>query len=596
MNWTIFFVISVGVLLLAVTGALLQGKTKYRHSRLLNPTKLIFVGVALSALFLFIPVCYHAYGYEGGVETFLMSVYNTITIFVIGGDYAMVTESIAEAAPGIARCYSVMFAVLFVAAPVMTFGFVLSFFKNTSAYRRYISHFKSKVYIFSDLNEKSLTLAESILENDKKALLAFADVWDGEDKTDEDQIDRARQLGAICFATDILATNWRLHSKRSTINFFMIEDNQAENLENALRIVENFKQRENTNLYVFSNQVESELLLTNLFNNDNSMKIRIRRINEVQSLVYRTLYEEGYEQIFANAVPTQDGKQIHALILGMGHHGTEMAKALSWFCQMDGYRPLITCVDLSEDAVDRFTSRCPELMDPALNGHYDIPGEVRNHIQVYAGIDIDSCAFDELIGRLPPITYGFVALGNDERNIAAAVKLRMLTRRHKDQPAIQAVVYNSEKREALSGIVNFKNQAYDIQFIGDMKTTCSEKVILGSDLEQKALQRHLKWGEERHFWQYDYNYRSSVASAIHSHMKRKCGIPGAEKAPADRTPEERQNIRILEHRRWNAYMRSEGYVYSGSNDKSSRDDMAKTHHCLVPFDELSAEEQAKDDD
>ena len=103
---------------------------------------------------------------------------------------------------------------------------------------------KSKVYIFSDLNEKSLTLAESILENDKKALLAFADVWDGEDKTDEDQIDRARQLGAICFATDILATNWRLHSKRSTINFFMIEDNQAENLENALRIVENFKQRE----------------------------------------------------------------------------------------------------------------------------------------------------------------------------------------------------------------------------------------------------------------------------------------------------------------------------------------------------------------
>ena len=40
----------------------------------------------------------------------------------------------------------------------------------------------------------------------------------------------------------------------------------------------------------------------------------------------------------------------------------------------------------------------------------------------------------------------------------------------------------------------------------------------------------------------------------------------------------------------------EGYVYSGSVEKSSRNDLAKMHHCLVPFDMLSEQDKAKDDD
>lgn len=110
------------------------------------------------------------------------------------------------------------------------------------------------------------------------------------------------------------------------------------------------------------------------------------------------------------------------------------------------------------------------------------------------------------------------------------------------------------------------------------------------------MKRHLKWGDEDEFRRYDYNCRSSVASAIHRKMKVLCGIPGIEKEPEARTEEERQALRILEHRRWNAYMRSEGYVYGGTTEKTGRNDLAKTHNCLVPFSQLPYKEQIKDDD
>ena len=41
-------------------------------------------------------------------------------------------------------------------------------------------------------------------------------------------------------------------------------------------------------------------------------------------------------------------------------------------------------------------------------------------------------------------------------------------------------------------------------------------------------------------------------------------------------------------------MRAEGYVYSGSKEKSSRNDLAKMHHDLVDYASLTEEEKRKD--
>ena len=178
--------------------------------------------------------------------------------------------------------------------------------------------------------------------------------------------------------------------------------------------------------------------------------------------------------------------------------------------------------------------------------------------------------------------------------IKTAVKLRMYFERMKIHPVIQAIVYDSEQKKAIEGVRNYRGQAYDISLIGDIESSYTQAVIINSELEEDARARHLKWGEEEEFWTYEYNYRSSEASAIHMRARILCGVPGADKKEADLTDRERSVIEVLEHRRWNVYMRSEGYVFSGSNDPASRNDLAKMHHDLVNFDDLSEEEKRKD--
>lgn len=601
--WTTFLIISIITLMGSVVSAIAKGKSRYKSCGVLDPSKILFIGVIVSSISLFIPIYYETFKASGcGIlETILISIHNMIRLFIVDGEFEFVTSSLAGVPTIIYKSYTLMLSVLFVLAPVLTFGFVLSFFKNVSAYKRYVTHYNSDVYIFSELNEKSLALAKSLHDNDpRKRLFVFTDVFEKEEEQSYELVEKVKELGAICFKKDIITIDFSFHSSKSALNFFAIGENQSENISQALKIIDKLKYRDNTNLYVFSTQVESEILMANAFENrdnneDKPILIKVRRVNEVRSLIDRNLYENGFDKIFSGAHQDENGvKRINAVVIGMGQHGTEMTKALSWFCQMDGYEVEINSFDKDKNAKDKFVSLCPELM--AFSGKKDIPGEAKYTISIHSDIDVDTSMFDSIIENLPRTTYVFVALGNDEKNISTAVKLRAIFERLKYNPVIQAVVYNSEKKDALKDIKNFKGTPYSIDFIGDMKSSYSEEVILDSDVEEEALKRHMKWGDEKEFWQYDYNYKSSIASAIHRKMKILCGIPGIEKDPKDRTEKELWNLRILEHCRWNAYMRSEGYCYGGTVEKSGRNDLAKIHNCLVPFDELPLREQEKDDD
>lgn len=589
--WLSGFAASVGVLVLAAFFSVLMNMSQSPKKYTFNLFRTLFAGVFVAVFIMFLPV--HSSAAEASVlgnwRAFLLSVFNAMQVFTAGCEFGVVQEGLASCPDWLDGVYQVWAAILYVLAPIFTFGFVLSLFKNLSAYLKYIGAYFKEVYVFSELNEKSVVLAADLKKNHPKAVVVFADVFEDHEETACELIDTAKKLGAICFEKDILAVNLKKHSAKTPMFFFAIGKDETENLNRSLKLIENFKYREDTHIYIFSTKVEGELLLTAV----DKGAVKVRRINEVQSLVNRVLYERGC-LLFDSAKEVKDGeKHICAVIVGMGKHGTEMLKALTWFGQMDGYKLDIHAFDKDPLAEEKFTALAPELMSEDYNGA-DVAGEAQYQITVHSGVDVESVSFANEIAKLSNATYAIVALGNDDINIKTAVTLRMYFERMKIHPVIQAIIYNSQQRKALEGIKNYRGQAYNIEFIGDIESSYTESVIIDSELEEEALRRHMKWGNEEEFWTYQYNYRSSLAAAIHMQARIKCGIAGAAKKEGDLTEEERNIIEVLEHRRWNAYMRAEGYVYSGSKDKSSRNDLAKMHHDLVDFSSLTEEEKRKD--
>ena len=591
MSWMICFAISLAVLMIGIISAVSISRGKNKSGKVIEPIHALMGGFVVSVIILLLPVYSEIIGDTSlkALKTFAFSLHQTLQVFTLDADREIITDNINCPTRWFNAVYSGWLTIVYIVAPVMTFSFLISFFRNITAYIRYMTGYFRDVYVFSELNEKSLTLGEDIRRNHPGAMLIYTDVFASNTETSFELIERARALRAVCFKKDILAINFRRHSAAACISFFTIGDEEPENINQALKLIDSYKDRDNVRLFVFSIRVESELLLTKA----DKGKVKVRRVNEVRSLINRLLYEQGPE-LFKGAMPAESGeKKISAVLIGMGAHGSEMLKALTWYCQMDGYTVEIDAFDISESAGDRFAAMAPELMDPKYNGVV-VPGEPAYTIRFHCGLDVKAKSFADEIMKITSATYVLVALGTDEDNIRTAVNLRMLFERMKIHPAIHAIVYSSEERAALSGLTNFRGQEYDIDFIGDIATSYSETVILSSELESEALRRHLQWGEEQDFWLYEYNYNSSVASAIHSRARKACNIPGAFKKADELTTEERDVTECLEHRRWNAYMRSEGYVYSGSKDKSSRNDLAKMHHDLVSFDELSEEEKRKD--
>lgn len=585
----IFLIASVVCLTVSIVLSVIFGKSG-AGAKILTPLNILFVGVIMSAVLLFIPLCQRALENSGcnTLESVVVAIYKMMRLFIAEGEIELITSNLDGVPVWLFHCYTGFSCVLFFLAPFLTFGFVLSFFQNLSSRVRYWLNFGAEAYIFSELNERSLILARSLCENDnRKSVIVFCDV--SKKVLSSEICDDARALGAVMFENDIDAIRFSFHSKRKNINFFVMGTDASQNVICALRIIDQFGMRNKTSLYVFSDDEESEILLSNAIR-EKQLVIKVRRINAIRSLINRTLYDSAYQNIFCSAYKTDNDKEINAVIVGMGRYGTKMTKALTWMCQMDGYRLTVSSFDADPFAEQRFCSVCPELMDDRHNGKYDDPGEAQYKIKIFSDVDVYAKAFDDIAASLAAPTYVFVALGDDSKNICTAVKLRTLFLRRGLAPVIQTVVYSNDKSTALTNACNFKGQEYDIDFIGNIDSCYSKDVIINSDVERLALQRHLKWGDEKQFWQYEYNYRSSVASAIHSKMKKLCNIPGSEKAPCDRSESERISLRMLEHRRWNAYIRSEGYIFG------ERNDLAKTHNCLVPFDELSLEYQEKDDD
>lgn len=597
--WTVCFLIALAVFAAGIVMMVLISKRAVKVSTTVTPYRVLFFCVAAATFILLIPI----YSKQAGdpsspgfltvLRAVLITAQGTFRFFTADADSIMIAEHITADLGAIAPAYSLFLSLLLVAAPVLTITFVLLLFKDTAVQVKLLFARRKEVYAFSVLDERSITLAEDLRKNHPKSAIIFASV----DESSDDLSSRAYAIKALCSSRDITALRLEKHNARgaesrtSGLYLYTISQDEHLNLTQAMHLIKTCGQVANSFLYVFCTLTESDLLLGDKKKTERAM--RVFRVNEIRSMIYRYLYQDGID-LFHKARETENGvKTIHAVIVGLGSYGTELLKALSWVCQMPDYRLEVDAFDKDPQAEDRFAAQCPELIDPAYNGRY-IRGDAFYDIRIHSGTDAGSRTFADEISRLKDVTCAFVTCGTDEENIRVSVSLRVLFERMHIKPTINAVVYDTYMKDALTDIADYKGNKYEIEHFGTLQETFSERVIMSSELEKAALLHHLQWGEEDSFWQYEYNYRSSMASALHMKIKTELRIAGIEKPEKDWTPEEAAVLMELEHCRWNAYMRSEGYIRGGCKATKNQDALGKMHFDIIPYEVLTDDEKEKD--
>lgn len=519
--YSIFWALSAASIISAIAaGAVIHKKsvknadTMKKHSAL-TPFHAFLIGFFIAAVLMFYPVHYTRFAGEAGgvkfIKSLLMSLLNTLQIFFLNGDFSAVGETVGTTlAGGLGVAYTVYAIALFIVAPILTFGFILTFFREAIAMFKYHFHPFTDIYVISELNESSIELAKDIMqskpqdgEKPRKKQVVFTDVFEKNDEAMFELVSQAKRLGAICLKKDIT----ELSLKRAKINrkLFFISRGEDENLRQALTIIKRCVgnpryDNEDTRFYVFASSTESETLLDAVDHGN----MKVRRINERVNLIIDTLMTES---VFEGAIPDEKGiKHINAAITGLGTYGTELLKALCWLCQMPGYELTLHIFEAGKGK-DKIESIAPELIshnDDSEDGSKKVDGEAYYRLIFHDNTDVKSNAFAEEIKKLKDLTVVFVTLGTDEQNIETAMKLRSILARGADDhaepfPPIYTVVYSALKNEIIEphGILGIPddsyNNKYGIKFIGDISTRFSLKVIEQHELEKAAKACHLAW-------------------------------------------------------------------------------------------------------
>ena len=139
------------------------------------------------------------------------------------------------------------------AAPIAGGAIIYQIITNIYPALRLKLTFFKPFYYFSELNERSITLAESLLQQKhgffSKPLVIFASTDDSKEENDE-LVSRAKLMGAICLKADI--SEIRSFSFRSA-QYFLMDEDTMDNIRAlaALSNEQNFDHLKNAKVYIF---------------------------------------------------------------------------------------------------------------------------------------------------------------------------------------------------------------------------------------------------------------------------------------------------------------------------------------------------------
>ena len=139
MEWTIFLVASIVIAFATVFAAITVTKSVNRLGSFITPLNTVFAGVFVSLYLLFLPIRIEEFAGQAfdWLKTALITFYSVLQAFSLDGSFTDVSEAVLASAGEISYVYLAFFAILFFVAPMITFGYIISIFKNIFESVRY---------------------------------------------------------------------------------------------------------------------------------------------------------------------------------------------------------------------------------------------------------------------------------------------------------------------------------------------------------------------------------------------------------------------------------------------------------------------------
>lgn len=261
-----------------------------------------------------------------------------------------------------------------------------------------------------------------------------------------------------------------------------------------------------------------------------------------------------------------EDNQLNILLLGFGHIGREVFRA-AWSMGVlpDCTTTFTICDQDICTQINQFKTICPELR----KAQNIMPRK----------LNADSEALDQLI-QANTYHYIVVTLGDDERNIRVASRLKRYYRRghwndpHTIQPQICVNIEDPVKH-------NYTQLLWEAEYkwdksihtFGGLDEVFTQNVLMPVNLWSAARYVHKlvndSHGKDLRLWS-EYKRRSSISSATHAacyitHLLGKdcldkdLDLPASYQAAWDAlSPDQKDELISKEHKRWMAYVRSEG--------------------------------------
>ena len=419
---------------------------------------------------------------------------------------------------------------------------------------------KREWFLFSELDANSVRMAKKLTHADSLCIFLRT----RRNKADTELLKELEEIPFFLYPGDEIRFLLWPCRRRHILRFFFLSENTDENFQRMQDFLTAagektlFKPRKvslpdgqfQQELYLLSETESAPMLIGHLrkllktshcFRNTELRLLDRFRATSYDLLRTKPLYEHIH-----------DGK-LHVLVLGFGKIGREFFRAACSLGILHGCTTEFTLCDQQIGTkLNAFLSQCPEL---------------RKSVTIHPRKrDLDTDALEQLV-TAADYHYILVALGDDERNIRVASRLKrfyrlrhwehLAGRRTEDlQPQICVNIEDPIKHAYTEGLWDDDSAwGHALHVFGGLEQVFTPAVLMPRSLWNAARYIHRQlndlsdddtpdWGE--------YERRSSIACAL-----RAAYLDASR--PSGASPEA---LADTEHLRWMAYVRSEGLRYA----------------------------------